>query len=74
MRATRFAIVLAAGLSLSACAGMTPEQQTAGMGALGGAAVGGLLGSFTGDAGIGALLGAGVGGVGGYLYEQSRRR
>lgn len=71
MRSIRLALALAAGLGLSACAGLNDTQQRTATGALGGAAVGGLLGSFSGDAGLGALLGAGVGGAGGYLYDRS---
>jgi len=73
MRSTRLAFMLFAGLGLAACEGMTPTQQNIGLGALGGAAVGGIAGSFSGNAGMGALIGAGVGGAGGYLYDQSRR-
>jgi hypothetical protein len=73
MRSMRLAIMLLAGLGLTACAGMTPTEQNVGVGALGGAAVGGIAGSFSGNAGMGALIGAGVGGVGGYLYDQSQR-
>lgn len=73
MRSMRIAIMLLAGLGLVACEGMTPTQQNVGIGALGGAAVGGIAGSFSGNAGMGALIGAGVGGVGGYLYEQSQQ-
>jgi hypothetical protein len=73
MRSTRLAIMLLAGLGLAGCEGMTPTQQNLGIGALGGAAVGGVAGSFSGNAGMGALLGAGVGGLGGYLYDQSQR-
>ncbi|MFC7610489.1 glycine zipper domain-containing protein [Teichococcus aestuarii] len=39
-----------------------------------GAALGGIIGSFTGDAGFGALLGAGAGAAGGYLYDQSQQQ
>jgi uncharacterized membrane protein len=53
---------------------MNATQQRTAVGALGGAGVGGLLGSFSGNAGLGALLGAGVGAGGGYLYDQSQRR
>lgn len=73
MRATRLAILLLAVLGLAGCEGMTPTQQNIGIGALGGAAVGGVAGSFGGNAGMGALLGAGVGGLGGYLYDQSQQ-
>ncbi len=71
MRTTRMALALVAGLGLSGCAGMNDTQQRTATGALGGGAVGGILGSFSGNAGLGALLGAGVGGAGGYLYDQS---
>jgi uncharacterized membrane protein len=73
-RSLRLAAVLAAGLGLSACDNLNQTQQRTGIGALGGAAAGGLLGSFSGNAGLGALLGAGVGGAGGYLYDQSERQ
>lgn len=70
MRSMRLALAVTSALGLSACADLTPTQQRAATGALGGGAVGGLLGSFSGNAGLGALLGAGVGGAGGYLYDQ----
>jgi hypothetical protein len=73
MRSRHLALLLVAGLGLSGCAGMNPTQQRTATGALGGAAVGGILGSFSGNAGLGALLGAGVGGAGGYLYDQSQQ-
>jgi len=72
MRSTRLAILLVAGLGMSGCAGLNETQQRTGVGALGGGALGGLIGSFSGNAGLGALLGAGVGGAGGYLYDQSQ--
>jgi len=74
MRRTRFAVLLVAGLGLSACAGMTPTEQRTATGALGGAAVGGVIGSFSGDAGLGALVGGTLGGAGGYLYDQYQRQ
>jgi Glycine zipper len=69
------AVPLLAALSLGGCADLTPTQQRTGTGALGGAALGGLIGSFSGNAGWGALLGAGAGaGAGaGYLYDQSQQ-
>lgn len=72
MRSFRPALLLIGALGLASCADMTPTQQSMGIGALGGAALGGVVGSFSGNAGLGALLGAGVGAGGGYLYEQSR--
>lgn len=75
MRSYRLAMVVIGGLALSGCAGgLTPTQQNVGIGALGGAAVGGLAGSFSGNAGLGALIGAGIGGVGGYVYDQSQQQ
>jgi len=74
MRSTRLAILFVAGLGLSGCAGLNETQQRTGTGALGGAALGGIVGSFTGNAGLGALLGAGAGGLGGYVYDQSQPR
>ncbi|UPY35404.1 glycine zipper domain-containing protein [Sediminicoccus sp. KRV36] len=74
MRRIQMAVLLAAGLGISGCAGMNDTQQRTATGALGGGAVGGIIGSFTGNAGLGALLGAGVGGAGGYLYDQSQQQ
>jgi uncharacterized membrane protein len=76
MRRITPVLLLAAALVLGACdgGGMNRTQQTTALGALGGGALGGLVGSFSGNAGLGALLGAGAGGVGGYLYDQSQRR
>ncbi|MBX9700436.1 MAG: hypothetical protein K2X74_13435, partial [Acetobacteraceae bacterium] len=52
--------LLAAALSLSACANLTPTEQRVGTGALGGAAGGALIGAIAGNAGLGAAIGAGV--------------
>lgn len=60
-------------LALGACANMTRSERNVGAGALSGAALGGILGSFTGDLGWGALSGTGVDAGAGYLYEQSER-
>lgn len=69
----RLGAVLALGLGLAGCAGMTESQRAtatgAGIGAIGGAAIG----SLSGNAGWGALIGAGVGGVSGYAIERSRQ-
>jgi hypothetical protein len=74
MRRLPLAILLVAGLGVSGCAGLNDTQQRTATGALGGGALGGLVGSFSGNAGLGALLGAGVGGAGGYLYDQSQQQ
>jgi uncharacterized protein YcfJ len=74
MRTIRFAALpLVAALSLGGCAGLNPTQQRTGTGALGGAALGGLIGSFGGNAGWGALLGAAGGAGAGYLFDQSQQ-
>jgi len=74
MRSTRLAVLFIAGLGLAGCGGLNDTQQRTATGALGGAALGGLVGSFSGNAGLGALLGAGAGGLGGYVYDQSQPR
>ncbi|MBX9749115.1 MAG: hypothetical protein K5Q68_05815 [Roseococcus sp.] len=74
MRRIPMAILLVAGLAVSGCAGLNETQQRTATGALGGGALGGIIGSFSGNAGLGALLGAGVGGAGGYLYDQSQQQ
>lgn len=67
------AVPLLATLSLGACADMTDTQRRTGTGALGGAALGGLIGSFGGNAGWGALVGSAGGAGAGYLFDQSER-
>ncbi len=73
IKSLRLVVVLAGGLGLAGCAGMSDSQRAtatgAGIGALGGAAIG----SLSGNAGWGALIGAGVGGVSGYAIERGRR-
>ena len=50
-------------VTLAACAGgpMTTREKGAGIGALGGAAAGGIIGSFVGHPGAGAAIGGGAG-------------
>lgn len=50
---------------LMAVAGCTSTEKNVGVGALGGAAIGGIAGGTEG-----ALIGAGVGALGGYLVRQ----
>lgn len=60
---------LLAGLTLSGCANMTPQQQSIGTGAGAGAALGALVGGLAGGgkgAWIGAASGALIGGLAGY--------
>jgi hypothetical protein len=69
----KFALILPVVLLLGACEGGMSDSQRAtatgaGIGALGGLAIG----SLSGNAGMGALIGAGVGGASGFLIERSR--
>jgi len=63
--------IIAATALLTGCANMSDTQRHtatgAGIGALGGAAIGALTG---GSAGTGAVVGAGVGALGGYIWSQ----
>ena len=72
-KSLRLGAVLLMGLGLAGCEGMTQTQRStatgAGIGALGGAA----LGSLSGNAGWGALIGAGVGAAGGYAVGRSNQ-
>jgi hypothetical protein len=73
MKPLRLAAILLLGLGLAGCGGMNDSQRAtatgAGIGALGGAAIG----SLSGNAGMGALIGAGVGGASGFAIERGRR-
>ena len=64
---------LACLCALAACGCRSPYYQDRGtaVGALGGAGVGALVGSATGDAGTGALIGAGVGALTGNVVGGS---
>jgi len=74
--------VAALGLALvttAGCAGgpMTSREKGAGIGAVGGAAAGGLIGTAFGRPGLGAAIGAGTGLVGGALigdYMQGQQQ
>jgi osmotically inducible lipoprotein OsmB len=60
---TWIAAVSLAGMVAAGCAGgpLTAREKGAGIGALGGAAVGGLVGKNNGSAGAGAAIGGAVG-------------
>ena len=64
--------LLAAALSLSACADLSPAQRT-GTGAVAGAAGGALIGAVASNAGLGAAVGAGVGAAGGFAWTATSR-
>lgn len=69
----RILLVLPVALGLGACADTNPTVRNvgtgAGIGALGGAAIG----SFSGNAGMGALIGAGAGAAGGFLFDRHQQ-
>src|SRR5947208_3186032 len=66
-------LLLAGALFTSGCAGgpLTTREKGAGIGALGGAAAGGLIGSAVGHPGAGAAIGGGLGlGAGALVGDQ----
>jgi hypothetical protein len=66
-------LLLAATLVVTGCAGgpLTTREKSAGIGALGGAAAGGLIGSAVGHPAAGALIGGGLGlGAGALIGDQ----
>jgi len=71
---TKAPVLLVAGtLLFSGCAGgpLTTREKGAGIGALGGAAAGGLIGSAVGHPGAGAAIGGGLGlGAGALVGDQ----
>lgn len=71
-RTLRLLPVAALAIALGACTN-DPTLNRAAVGAGGGAALGGLVGSLSGNFGTGALIGAGVGTAGGLLYDYNRR-
>jgi hypothetical protein len=64
-------LVVATGLTLTAC-GETTGSRTA-SGGLIGAGGGAAIGAMAGNAGLGAAIGAGAGLLGGYLYDQQKK-
>jgi outer membrane lipoprotein SlyB len=66
-------LLLAGTLTAAGCAGgpLTTREKGAGIGALGGAAAGGLIGSAVGHPGAGAAIGGGLGlGAGALIGDQ----
>jgi phage tail tape-measure protein len=66
-------LFLAGALLLAGCAGgpLSTREKGAGIGALGGAAAGGLIGSAVGHPGVGAAVGGGLGlGAGALVGDQ----
>jgi phage tail tape-measure protein len=65
--------LLAGALGVAGCAGgsLTTREKGAGIGALGGAAAGGLIGAAVGRPGVGAAVGGGLGlGAGALIGDQ----
>ena len=66
-------LFLAAAIGAAGCAGgsLTTREKGAGIGALGGAAAGGLIGTAVGRPGVGAAIGGGLGlGAGALIGDQ----
>ena len=66
-------LIAAFALPAGACADMTPTQQRALTGTVGGAGIGAIAGAIGGNAGMGAAIGAGAGLAGGLIFDQARR-
>ncbi len=68
-------LLLATSIALPACAcaDLTPTQQRAMTGTMGGAGVGAVAGAIGGNAALGAGVGAGAGLLGGLIFDQHRR-
>jgi osmotically inducible lipoprotein OsmB len=70
-----FLVIMIAVTLFAGCANMTPQQQRVLSGGAIGAGAGAALGAITGHSiAGGAAIGAGAGAVGGYVYDQSKRR
>jgi surface antigen len=72
MKVATVSLSIIAAIALTGC-GTTTGERT-GSGALLGAGSGAALGSLSGNAGKGALIGAGAGALGGYLYDQDKKK
>jgi YmgG-like glycine-zipper protein len=79
-RLSRWALIMAITAATAGCAGgsLTPREQGAGIGALGGAAAGAAIGSAFHRPGMGAAIGAGTGLgagalIGDYMQGQQER-
>jgi uncharacterized protein YcfJ len=60
-------------LTLAGCAGMSDTEQRTTTGALGGAAVGGVVGAIAGHTPAGLAIGTVAGAAGGYLYSEHKK-
>ncbi len=69
----RLAAATAGMLLLAGCTGMSDTQQRGLTGAVGGAAVGGVIGAMAGNAGLGMVVGAGAGLAGGLIFDSVKK-
>jgi len=73
MKKISLIVILAIGLAVLGCAGMSDtEKRTLGGGAVG-AGTGALVGAMAGEFGWGAAIGAAAGLAGGYIYDQHEK-
>jgi hypothetical protein len=66
-------IILAIGLALGGCSGMSDTEQRTLSGAAIGAGAGTAIGAISGNTAVGAIVGTAVGAGGGYLYDQHKK-
>ena len=66
-------VILAFGLAVIGCAGMSDTQQRTLSGGAIGAGGGALIGAIAGNAGMGAAIGGTAGLAGGYVYDQHEK-
>ena len=69
----KLALVTLSALLLTGCAGLSPVEQRAMTGSVGGAAAGAAIGAMAGNAGLGAVIGAGAGLAGGLIYNEVKK-
>ena len=66
-------VLLAAGLGLAGCSGMSATKQRALSGTAIGTAGGAVIGAMAGNAGLGAGIGAASGLAGGLIYDSVKK-
>ncbi len=69
----RLIAVLACGVALAGCSGMSETQQRALSGTAIGAGGGAILGAIGGNAALGAVAGAAAGLAGGLIYDKVKK-
>jgi osmotically inducible lipoprotein OsmB len=73
MKIISVVVILAFGLAVFGCAGMSDTQQRTLSGGAIGAAGGAVIGAMAGNAGLGAAIGGAAGLAGGYIYDQNQK-